>query len=176
MTTRRTAITTLLGLGSGTAIGGATLNRDAWRAFESIEEAWIRDRHALLTEQCPSCSGAAHIDLELKLAELRRRAMQFQHLRRRHPDQLRGGMWQLASLPVTNADLTDLWADNPEYRENEELIHKRTDELRKHPQYEGFRAAQTQLWKSSDYRFVHRLYSSRLNELNKAYGSAAGTD
>ena len=86
MTTRRTAITTLLGLGSGTAVyGSATLNRDAWRAYEAVEEAWIRDRHALLIEQCPRCSAAARIDLDLKLAELRRRAMQFQYLEQHHP-------------------------------------------------------------------------------------------
>jgi hypothetical protein len=176
MTTRRTAITALLGLGSGTAVGGTTLNWDAWRAFESIEEAWIRDRHALLTEQCPSCSAAAHIDLELKLAELRRRAMQFQHLRRHHPYFLRGGMWQLAALPMTNSDLTELLDENQEYRDNEELIRKRTEQLRKRSDYEEFLAAQTRLWKTPDYRSVHRRYSSRLNELNKAYGSVTGTD
>ena len=58
-TTRRTAITTLLGLGSGTAVYGSSLNRNAWRAYEAVEEAWIRERHALLIEQCPECAEAA---------------------------------------------------------------------------------------------------------------------
>jgi hypothetical protein len=104
-TTRRTAITTLLGLGSGTSVYGSSLNRNAWRAYEAVEEAWIRERHALL--------------IELKLAELHRRAMQFRYLGKHHPDQLRGGMWQLSWLPMTGADLRNLLETSPAYRHNE---------------------------------------------------------
>jgi hypothetical protein len=174
-TTRRTAITTLLGLGSGTAVYGSMLDRDAWRAYEAVEEAWIRDRHALLVEQCPECMEAACIDLDLKLAELHRRAMQFQYLSQHHPDQLRGGMWQLSWLPMSGADLVSLHAASAAYRRNEEIIRKLTEELRKHASYDEFRKAQTRLWKTPDYRFVHRRYSGRLQELNKVYGSAAGS-
>jgi hypothetical protein len=174
-TTRRTAITTLLGLGSGTTVYGSALDRNAWRAYEAVEEAWIRDRHALLLEQCPECSDAACIDLELKLAELHRRPMQFQYLSKHHPDQLRGGMWQLSWLPMSDADVLDLLAANPAYRHNEEIIRKLTGDLRNHPSYDPFRKAQTRLWKTPDYRFVHRRYSGRLQELNKVYSSAAGS-
>jgi hypothetical protein len=175
MTTRRSAITTLLGLGSGTVVCGSTLNGNAWRAYEAVEEAWIRDRYALLVEQCPECSEAAGIDLELKLAELRRRAMQFRYLSKHHPDQLRGGMWQLSWLPLSGADLTNLLETNAPYRQNEATIRKLTEDLRKHTTYEGFRVAQMRLWKTPDYRFVHRGYSGRLQELNQAYGPAAGS-
>jgi hypothetical protein len=174
-TTRRTAITTLLGLGSGTSVYGSSLNRNAWRAYEAVEEAWIRERHALLIEQCPECAEAAGIDLDLKLAELHRRAMQFQYLGKHHPDQLRGGMWQLSWLPMTGADLRNLLETSPAYRHNEEAIRKLTDDLRKHASYSDFRKAQTRLWKTPDYRFVHRRYTGRLQELNKMYGSAAGS-
>jgi hypothetical protein len=175
MTTRRSAITTLLGLGSGTVVCGSTLNGNAWRAYEAVEEAWIRDRYALLVEQCPECSEAAGIDLELKLAELRRRAMQFRYLSKHHPDQLRGGMWQLSWLPLSGADLTNLLETNAPYRQNEATIRKLTEDLRKHTTYEGFRVAQMRLWKTPDYRSVHRRYSGRLQELNQAYGPAAGS-
>ena len=117
----------------------------------------------------PSVRNQPSIDLELKLAELRRRAMQFRYLSKHHPDQLRGGMWQLSWLPLSG-DLTDLLATNAAYRQNEETIRNLTEGLRKHATYEGFRKAQMRLWKTPDYRFVHRRYSGRLQELNQAYG------
>jgi hypothetical protein len=174
-TTRRTAITTLLGLGSGTAVYGSALNREAWRAYQAVEEAWIRERHALLIEQCPDCSEAASIDLELKLAELHRRAMQFEYLSKHRRDQLRGGMWQLSWLPMSGADAIRLNQTSTAYRHNEETIRKLTGDLRKHATYNEFRKAQTRLWKTPDYRFVHRRYSGRLQELNKEYGLTTGS-
>ena len=38
--------------------------------------------------------------------------MQFQYLSKHHPDQLRGGMWQLSWLPMSGADMFDLLAAN----------------------------------------------------------------
>ena len=77
---------------------------------------------------------------------------------------------------MTDSDLTDLLADNPEYRQNEEPNPDPDRRLRKHPNLREFRAAQTQLWKTPDYRLIHRRYSGRLKELNKAYGSIVGSD
>jgi hypothetical protein len=94
MTTRRTVMGLLLALGGGPALYGSALDQVAWRAYEAVEESWIRDRHALLVEQCPECAEAADIDLELKLAELQRRALQFQYVSKHNPRLLQGGMWR----------------------------------------------------------------------------------
>src|SRR5688572_18870770 len=103
MTTRRDMIETLLGLGAASALHAA-LDTPTWRSYESVEEAWIRDRHALLIMQSPAAEAPAQIDLELKLAELQRRKIQFRHLMKRNPQQLRGGVWQLSWLPFTDSD------------------------------------------------------------------------
>lgn len=175
-TTRRTAMSAILGLGAGTAICSSALDQTAWRSYEAVEEAWIRDRHALLIEQCPECCDAAAIDLELKLAELHRRGLQFQYLARYSPQQLRGGMWQLSWLTLSTNDISRMLSKSPSYRLLEETIRRLGEELRKAPDYDVFRRAQMRLWKTPEYRSVHRRYSGRLQELNRAYsGSASGS-
>lgn len=173
--TRREIMTTLLALGAGQSLYSSTLNEAAWRAYEAVEEAWIRDRHALLVDQSPECSGAAAIDLEIKLVELQRRGLQFQYLVKHSPQQLRGGMWQLSWIPISDASAAKLLALNPVYRRHEEKIRRLTEDLRKHPEYENFHRAQTRLWKTPEYHNSHRRYSARLQDLNRVYGgSAAG--
>jgi hypothetical protein len=162
----------LLGLGTGAAVRGSALGDAAWRAYEAVEEAWIRDRHSLIVEQCPDCAEAAAIDLELKLTELYRRAMQFQHLSKADPQQLRGGMWQLSWIPLSHADMAKLVATNAAYRRQDEKVRRLTSDLRRHPEYEEFQRAQTRLWKTPEYRSVHRRYSGRLQELNRIYSGA----
>ena len=168
--TRRTAISTLLGLGAGTTLCSSALDHGAWRAYEAVEEAWIRDRHALLLDLCPDCAEAAAIDLELKLAELHRREMQFQYLARNNPQQLRGGVWQLSWLPLSDLDIANIVASNPAYRRHEEKIRQLAQALRKAVQYNEFQRAQMHLWKTPEYRSVHRRYTGRLQELNGIYG------
>jgi hypothetical protein len=163
------AMSALLGLGAGTAICSSELDQSAWRSYEAVEEAWIRDRHALLIEQCPECCDAAGIDLELKLAELQRRGLQFQYLAKHNPQQLRGGMWQLSWLPLSASDTSKMLLSSPAYRQQEEKIRRLGEELRESPDYEEFRRAQMRLWKTPEYRSVHRRYSGRLQELNRAY-------
>jgi hypothetical protein len=164
-----------MGLGSGNVICGSALDQAAWRSYEAVEEAWIRDRHALLLEQCPECAESAALDLELKLAELHRRGLQFLYLSKYNPHLLRGGMWQLASLPMSANDLTRMLANSPAYRRQEERIRQLTEELRQSAQYDDFRRAQMRLWKTPEYHSVHRRYTGRLQELNRIHsGSAAG--
>ena len=163
----------LLGLGCGAAVCGSALGEAAWQAYEAVEEAWIRDRHSLIVEQCPDCAEAAGIDLELKLAELHRRGMQFQYLSKTNPQQLRGGMWQLAWIPMSDADLAKLAATNPAYRKHDEKVRRLTEDLRQHREYDDFQRAQTRLWKTPAYRSVHRRYSGRLQELNQIYSGNA---
>jgi hypothetical protein len=173
--TRRTMMTALLGLGTGTTLCSSPLDESAWRAYQAVEEAWIRDRYALVVEQCPECADAAALDLEVKLAELQRREIQFHYLSRHNPQQLRGGMWQLSWLPVSEFDVSRMFADNPAYKRVEQKIRRLNEELRKSAQYEDFHRAQTRLWKTPEYRSIHRRYSGRLQDLNRIYGgSAAG--
>jgi hypothetical protein len=172
-TTRRTAMSVLLGLGCGAAVCGSALGEGAWRAYEAVEEAWIRDRHSLIVEQCPDCAEAAGIDLELKLAELHRRGMQFQFLSKSNPHQLRGGMWQLSWIPLSQADLAKLVSTNPAYRKQDEKVRRLTEDLRHHEEFEEFQRAQTRLWKTPEYRSVHRRYSGRLQELNRIHSANA---
>jgi hypothetical protein len=163
----------LLGLGGGPALVCSALDQSAWRAYQAVEEAWIRDRHALLVEQCPECSDAAEIDLELKLAELQRRALQFQYLSKNNPRLLQGGMWQLTWIPLTDAELGRMAATEPAYRKQDDKIKRLNDLLRSHGEYAAFHRAQTRLWKTPAYHSVHRRYSGRLQELNRIYSGAA---
>jgi hypothetical protein len=172
-TTRRSAMGALLAMGAGTVLYPAALDQAAWRAFEAVEEGWIRDRYALLLEQCPDCADAASLDMELKLAELQRRALQFQYLSKHNPRQLRGGMWQLAWIPLSDAELARMAATIPAYRKQDETVRRLTEALRQHEQYEDFHRAQTRLWKTPEYHSVHRRYSGRLQELNRVYGGTA---
>ena len=129
----------LLGLGAGSALCGTTLDTEAWRAYEAVEESWIRDRHALIIEQCPECAGPAAIDLDLKLTELQRRGIQFQYLTKHHPGQLRGGMWQLSWIPLTARDTVKMLAASAQYREYEDRIRRLSTTLRNDPHYDHFR-------------------------------------
>ena len=172
MTTRRTAMRALLsGLGSGTLVSANPLQQDAWRAYQAVEEEWIRERHALLVDQCPECPDAAAIDLELKIAELHRRELEFQYLSKNNPQQLRGTMWQLSWLPLSDVELAKMMSANPAYRRQEERVRRLSQDLKGHAEYDDFRRAQTRLWKTPEYRSVHRRYSGRLQELNRVYGT-----
>lgn len=168
---RRVVLEALLGLGAGSSLYGY-LDSTAWRAYEAVEEAWIRDRHAVLLQQAPAASSAAHVDLELRLADLARRGMQFRHLLKRDPNALRGGVWQLTSLPISereNAEMISI----PEYRKKDERVRQLNGALRRHPQYENLRRAQTRLWKTPEYREIHRRYTGRMQELQRLYGTPA---
>lgn len=169
-TIRRSAVTVLLGIGSGTTVRSSELDPSAWRAYEAVEETWIRDRHTLLLHQSEVCSETAAIDLELKLAELRRRGLQFLYLSKHHPQELRGGVWQLSWIPLTTIDIAKITAISPEYRRQEQKIRRLAEELRKSPNYESFLKAQTRLWKTPEYHALHRRYSTRLKELNEVCG------
>ena len=151
----------------------AALDSSAWRAYESLEEAWIRDRSMLLAKQSPNAAGAAQIDAELKIAELHRRALQFKHLTKHNPRQLRGGIFQLSWLPFTDQEKTELESSDPAYRRQEQKIRALSESLRKHPEYESFRRAQTRLWKTPEYKEIHRKYSGRMQELQKTYGESS---
>jgi hypothetical protein len=161
-------IESLLGLGAAGILHGA-LDSTAWRAYESVEEAWIRDRYELLVKYTPAAAGAAEIDLDLKLAELHRRSMQFKYMLKHNPKQLRGGVWQLSWLPITEAEKTDLEMADATYRRHERRIRELSKALREHADYGTFRQAQTRLWKTPDYREIHRKYSGRMHELQKLY-------
>ncbi|HYI94614.1 MAG TPA: hypothetical protein VEX68_13795 [Bryobacteraceae bacterium] len=176
VTTRRTVMSALLGFSAGSVLCGTPLDIGAWRAFEAVEEAWIRDRHALLLEQCPDCRGPASIDLDLKLAELQRRGIQFEYLNKHQPAQLRGGLWELTWIPLRPRDVSRLLSTNAQYRENEDRIQRLTATLRNNPHYDHFRTSQIRLWKTPEYRSAHRRYSGRLYELNRTYsGSVNGS-
>ena len=164
-------IETLLGLGAAGVLHAA-LDSSAWRAYESVEDAWIRDRHALLVKHSPNAQMAAEIDLNLKLAELQRRAMQFKHLLRRNPRQLRGGVWQLSWLPLTDREKSELESADSAYRRHEKKIRQLAEDLRQHADYDAFRHAQTRLWKTPEYKELHRQYSGRMQELQKIYGGS----
>ena len=66
-------------------------------------------------------------------------------------------------------EISKMMASTPAYRQQEEKIRRLADELRKSPEYVEFRRAQMRLWKTPEYRSVHRRYSGRLQELNRAY-------
>ena len=160
---------TVLGLGAAGVLHAA-LDTSAWRAYESLEETWIRERSQLLAKQSPNAAGAARIDEELKMAELHRRALQFKHLTKHKPGQLRGGVLQLSWLPFSDEEKAELESSDADYRRQEKKIRELAESLRKHPEHEAFRHAQTRLWKTPEYRIIHRKYSGRLQELQKAYG------
>jgi len=170
-TTRRGMIEGLLGLGAASVLHAA-LDSSAWRSYESVEETWIRDRHALLIKQSPQVEEAANLDLDLKIAELQRRAIQFRHLLKRKPRQLRGGVWQLSWLPVSEKEQRELEASDANYKRQERKVRELADSLRKRADYQTFRNAQMQLWKTPEYKAIHRKYSEAMLELHKTYGSA----
>ena len=168
--TRRGVFEALLGLGA-TRMLAASLDVSAWRTYASVEEQWIRERHELMLRHWPHCLNAAELDLELKLAELRRRAYVFQHLVARDPTRLRGGIWQLAWIPFTAQESIALGATNSEFRRNEEIIRRLSQKLKQHPEYEEFRKAQAHVWRSPDYKEIHRRYTGRMQELQQTYSA-----
>lgn len=170
--TRRTLIETLIGLGAAGALYGA-VDSTAWRAYEAVEEQWIRDRHALIVAQAPGAAGAARVDLELKLAELQRRALEFKHLLRSNPRQLRGGVWQLSWLPLSDQERESLQSNDAAYRRQDDQIRRLVASLRRHAEYERLRQAQMRLWKTPEYKEIHRKYSGRVQELHRHYGGGA---
>ncbi len=82
-------------------------------------------------------------------------------------------MWQLSWLSMSANETSKMLASTPGYRQQDEKIRRLADELRKSPDYEEFRRAQMRLWKTPEYRSVHRRYSGRLQDINRAYGGAA---
>jgi hypothetical protein len=174
-TSRRVLFEALLGLSATAALYGS-LDATAWTAYEAVEDAWIRDRYDLLLQQAPMAAQAARLDLDLKLADLQRRAMQFRQILGRDQHLLRGGIWQLTSLPVTEEDNAGLMSANPEYRRHCERVRQLSETLRKHPQYEMLHRAQVRLWKTPQYRDAHRRYMGRMQELQMQYGAGAAGD
>lgn len=174
-TSRRVLLEAFLGLGVSATLYGS-LDGSAWTAYESVEEAWIRDRYELLVEQAPAAAGAARLDLELKLADLRRRGFQFRQVLSRDANALRGGVWQLTSLPVSEEENAEMVNASPEYRTRCERVRQLGESLRRHPDYEVLRRAQVRLWKTPQYREVHRRYTGRMQGLQLQYGSGAAAD
>lgn len=160
----------LMTLGAASVLHGS-LDASSWRAYESVEEAWIRDRHLLLIKQNPAVAAVAQIDLELKLAELHRRGIQFRHLLKSSPSQLRGGVWQLSWLPVTEKDSAEMLSADASYRRQDARIRELSEKLRNHPDHQLLRYAQTHSWKTIEYKEIHRRYSGRMQELNKRHGA-----
>ena len=169
-TSRRVILEALLGLGAGSTLS-ATLDLSAWQAYEAVEEAWIRDRHELLIQNAPAAMQAAALDLEVKLADLRRRAMQFRFLLNRDSALLRGGVWELTSLSVSPEEQAEMLATIPEYRRQEEQVHQLAETLRRNPQYAILQRAQIRLWKTPQYRDLHRRYMGRMQDLQKSFGN-----
>lgn len=170
-TSRRVILEAMLGLGAAGSLHAA-LDTAAWQAYEAVEEAWIRDRFELLVQHTPAALGAARVDLELKLADLQRRGMQFRHLAANNPALLRGGIWQLTALPVADVEDAALTKGNADYRKQTERIRRLSDDLRAHPRYDILHRAQIRLWKTPQYREIHRKYMGRMQELQRIYGGA----
>jgi hypothetical protein len=168
---RRVLLEALLGIGATAAVLYGSMDTTAWTAYEAVEEAWIRDRHELLVEQAPACVQAARIDLELKLADLQRRGMQFRHILSHDPNLLRGGIWQFTALPLSEDDSLGLMGSSPEYRKVSDRVRQLGEALRRHPHYDVLRRAQIRLWKTPQYRDAHRRYTGRMQELQQNYGS-----
>ncbi|HYO80081.1 MAG TPA: hypothetical protein VES20_01665 [Bryobacteraceae bacterium] len=159
-------------LGTASAAYGSP-DGDAWRAYEAVEEAWIRDRYELLISHAPAVLSAARLDLEIRLIDLQRRALQFRHVVVCEPALLRGGIWQLAALPLPEAENAELMRSTPEYRKVTERIRNLSDALRLNSQFDRFRREQVRLWKTPQYREIHRRYMGRMQELQRVY--SAGT-
>jgi hypothetical protein len=147
------------------------LDSSAWRAYEAVEESWIRDRHELLVQEAPGAPDAAALDLEVRLADLRKRAIEFRFLTSRDTALLHGGIWQMASLPVTPALQRELQS-NPEYRKAQETVRTLTEHLQKHPQFAVLQRAQMRLWKTPRYREIHRRYTGKMQDLQRLYGGS----
>ncbi|MBC7925644.1 MAG: hypothetical protein H7039_08310 [Bryobacteraceae bacterium] len=172
-TRRRLLFKALLGLGAGTVLY-ASVDVGAWRAYEAVEECWIRDRHELLVQIAPGAVGAASLDLEVRLADLRRRALEFRFLVLRDQTLLQGGIWQLTALPLSPAVHREL-SGNSEYRRAQDRIRLLNDALRKHPSFDTLHRAQLRLWKTPQYREIHRRYTGKMQELQRTWAGSAWT-
>lgn len=150
------------------------LDLSGWKAYEDVEAQWLRDKRDLLTEQFPGTCEAAELDLELKLAELRRRGHHFAYLLQRDPGRLRGGIWQLQWIQFSLEEGFALTAKSPAYRRNNELIRRLTKRLREHPEHAEFRRAQSHLFRTPEYKEIHRKYMGRMQDLHQVYGSSRG--
>jgi len=166
---RRVLFQALLGLTASGALFGLDLS--AWRAYEAVEESWIRDRHELLVQEAPGAPGAAALDLEVRLADLRRRAIEFRVLSTKDQSMLQGGIWQMTSLPLTPSVQRELVA-NGEYRKVQDAVKRLTETLRRHPQFSVLQRAQMRLWKTPQYREIHRRYTGKMQDLQRIYGGA----
>lgn len=167
-TSRRIVLETLLCLG-GAPVLQAAADASVWQAYEAVEEGWIRERHRLLLQHAPGVAETAQVEMELRLADLKRRRMQFSFLQRHKPALLRGGIWQLTSLSLPPTEHEALLASEPDYRSLDENVRRLTDRLRRHPGHSEFRAAQTHLWKTPVYREYHRRYLLRMQHLQGLY-------
>ena len=85
-------------------------------------------------------------------------------------------MWQLTSLPVSDEENAGMMNTNAEYRASSERIRRLGQALRGHRDYELLRRAQIRLWKTPQYREVHRRYTGRMQELQLQYGSGSAAD
>jgi hypothetical protein len=168
---RRLVLGAMLGLHAAGSLYGS-YDGTMWRAYEAVEEAWIRDRFELVIQHAPAALNAARVDLELKLVDLQRRGIQYRHLLATNPSALRGGVWQLTELSSSEAETSALSKTLPEYRKHTERIRQMTVALRSHPQYEILRRAQIRLWKTPQYREIHRKYMGRMQELQNQYGQS----
>lgn len=155
----------VVALGSGRVLHAA-VDASTWRAYQAVEESWIRDRHELLIQEAPTVILAAQIDLEVRLADLRKRAMEFEHIASRDASLLSGGIWQMVSLPLTPQCRKEL-GRAPQYRQILAEITQLADSLRRHPQYPYLQHAQMRLWKTPQYVEAHRRYTGRMQELQR---------
>jgi hypothetical protein len=155
---------------AGVAIAG--LDATAWKAYEAVEEAWIHERHGMLVQQAPAALNAARLDLEVRLLELQRKALQFRHIQKCDPGLVGGAIWRLTSMSVPHAEQSHL-ETSAEYRRLDERIRQLDTALTGHLQYSILKRAQARLWKTPQYRDAHRRYTGRLQELQAQYGSPA---
>lgn len=170
-TSRRIVLETLLCLTGAPALQ-ASIDTAVWQAFEAVEEGWIRERHRLLLQHAPGVADAAQLELDLRLADLARRRLQFFYLQQHRPVLLTGGVWQFTAFSLPEKDRDSLLASAPGYRAIEEKIRRLSFRLAQHPGHTEFRAAQTHLWKTPLYREAHRRYLLRMQQLQTQYSGA----
>lgn len=172
-TRRKLLFQAVLGLGAGSILY-ASVDVTAWKAYETVEESWIRERHELLVQEAPTALNVAALDLEVRLTDLRKRALEFRYIIGHDANLLQGGVWQMASLPISPQTQKELQAIT-DYRRITDKLKRLTETLRHHPQYEILQRAQMRLWKTPQYRDVHRRYTGRMQELQRVYCDAAPT-
>jgi len=102
----------------------------------------------------------------VRLTDLRKRAMEFEHIVSRDASLLNGGVWQMISLPLSAQCRKEL-NRVPHYRQIMAQIAQLTDSLRRHPQYAYLQHAQMRLWKTPQYVEAHRRYTGRMQELQR---------